>query len=307
MPAATYVGRYPPLYYALVGLPSLVWNADAAVYLMRLLSGLLTALFLGLALALAAVWSRSRLLVLAIGLAATPTVMIFGSEVNPSGLEMATAICVWTGGLILVLDRARNPPPSLVAATAVAAVVMVSMRGLSPLWLAIIATSLAVLAPRSLALLIRWQRVRMAVGAIAFAGFMAVVYIVWAHALTVYPIGQLVPHGTSELGIFELGLVRTDSMVGGFVGSFGWDITNPPTAVVGVWLFSASAMVALGLLASLRRHAAVIIALIVASLRGALGVDGFSSPLGGCGVAGSGWLSSLRRHPPGVRRDRRST
>ena len=46
--AATYVGRYPPLYYAIVGLPSLVWSDDAAVYLMRMVSGMLSALFLGL-------------------------------------------------------------------------------------------------------------------------------------------------------------------------------------------------------------------------------------------------------------------
>jgi hypothetical protein len=52
---ATYVGRYPPLYYAIVGLPSLVWHTNTAVYMMRLLSGLLCALLLGLAIALAAI------------------------------------------------------------------------------------------------------------------------------------------------------------------------------------------------------------------------------------------------------------
>ena len=44
---STYVGRYPPLYYAIVGLPSLAWHTDVAGYLMRLVSGLLSVLFLG--------------------------------------------------------------------------------------------------------------------------------------------------------------------------------------------------------------------------------------------------------------------
>ena len=140
--AITYVGRYPPLYYAIVGLPSLVSHTDTAVYLMRLMSGLASALFLGLALALAALWSRSRLLLSAVAVAASAMVLIFSSVVNPSGLECATAICVWTGGLVLILDQPDRPRTSVVVATAVAASVMVSMRGLSPVWLAIIALSL---------------------------------------------------------------------------------------------------------------------------------------------------------------------
>jgi hypothetical protein len=262
----TYVGRYPPLYYAIIGLPSLVWHSDMAVYLMRLLSGLLGSLFLGLAFALATVWSRSRLLGLALAVTATPTVIMFASVVNPSGLEMATAICVWTGGLILVLDWANHPPPSLIAATAVAAIVMVLMRGLSPLWLVIIAACLAVLAPRSLPELIRWHSVRIAVGAITCAGVVAVAYIFEAHALYVYPVGLPIRAGTSQFGTVQIALGRTGTLVGEFVGTFGWTETSAPLAVMGLWLFSASAIAVLGIIASLRRHAAVIVVLIVASL-----------------------------------------
>ena len=41
--AVTYDGRYPPLYYAIVGLPSLLSQTNAGLYGMRLLSGMLTA------------------------------------------------------------------------------------------------------------------------------------------------------------------------------------------------------------------------------------------------------------------------
>jgi hypothetical protein len=262
---ATYVGHYPPLYYGIVGLPSLAWNGDAAVYLMRMVSGLLSALFLGLALALATVWSRSRTLVLAVVVAVTPTAIIFGSVVNPSGLEISSSICVWTGGLILVLDRTSHPPPSLIASTAIASIVMVLMRGLSPLWLALIAVVLAVVAPRSLPVLIRLRTVRIAAGAVTFAGVVAVVYIFWAHALSVSPLGQPVPAGTSEWGVVELALGSTRHLVGQFIGPIG-ESANPPTAAIGLWLFSASAIVVLGLVASQRRYAAVIIGLVVTSL-----------------------------------------
>ena len=261
---ATYVGRYPPLYYAIVGLPSLVWHSNTAVYLMRLLSGLLCALLLGLAIALAAMWSRSRLLVLAVAVIATPMVIIFGSEVNPGGLEMAAATCVWTGGLILVLDWASKPPTGLIAATAAAASVMVLSRGLSALWLAIIGVVLAALAPRSLPVLLRLRKVRVAVGAVMLVGVAAVAYILWAHTLSVYPNDSPVPAGTP--GVIEIALGRTGSLVDQFVGTFGWSFTSSPLLVVGLWLFSASAVLGIGLIVSLRRHAGVIIALIAASL-----------------------------------------
>jgi hypothetical protein len=262
----TYVGRYPPLYYAIVGLPSLVWHTNTAVYLMRLLSGLLCSMFLGLAIALAALWSRSRLLVLAVAVTASPMAIIFGSVVNPSGLEIATATCVWTGGLILVLDRTSEPPTSLVAATAIAASVMVLSRGLSPLWLAVIGGFLAALAPRSLRELLRSRTVRAAAGAVGLATLLAVGYIVWAHALSVYPAGQPVPAGTSGWGIILLALGRTGLIVNEFVGTLGWTFTSSPLLVMGLWVFSASTVLVLGLTISLRRHAAVIVALIVASL-----------------------------------------
>jgi hypothetical protein len=262
----TYDGRYPPLYYAIVGLPSLAWHTDMAVYLMRLLSGLLCALFLGLALALATVWSASRLLVLAVAVTVTPMVIIFGSVVNPTGLECATAVCLWTGGLVLMLDHASNPPPSLIAATATSASVMVLTRGLSPLWLAIIAIFLTAAAPRSLPVLLQRQSVRIAIGVVTFVSVVAVIYIFWAHSLYETFTGPGVPPGTSDLGVVELALGRTGVLVQQFVGTIGWVETSPPLAVLGLWILAASAIVGLGLLASQRRHATLILALIVASV-----------------------------------------
>jgi hypothetical protein len=264
--ATTYVGRYPPLYYVIVGLPSLGWHSNLAVYLMRLISGLLSALFLGLALALAARWSRSRLLLVAVAVAVTPTVIFYGSVVNPSGLEMASSVCVWTGGLILVLDRARRPPVSLVAATGTAAAVMVLTRGLSPLWLILIAASIAALSPRSLVTLIQRHSVRIAVAVVMFTGVLAVGYIFWARTLSVAPIGQAVPEGTSQWGSAQLALGRTSLLVSQFVGTFDGVAIGPPLAVTMLWLVSASTVLVLGFVTSLRRHAAVIVGLVVASL-----------------------------------------
>ncbi len=266
VPATTYVGRYPPLYYALVGVPSLASHTGSADYAMRLVSGFLSALFLGLAFALSSLWSRSRLLPAAIAVGATPSVFIFGSVVNPSGLEMTTAICVWTGGLILTLDRSDDPPPALVAGTALAAVVMVLLRGLSPLWLAVILASLFVLTPSSARTLARSTSVRWAGLAVGVAGAAAVAYVAWAHALDVYPIGQPVASSASEWSVLTQVLGKTYVILQEGIGTFGWGFTRPPLPVTVVWAAIALTVVAVGVLTGHRRHAAVIIGLSAAAV-----------------------------------------
>ena len=187
-------------------------------------------------------------------------VFIFGSVVNPSGLEAAAAICVWTGGLIIVLDWVENPPTSLIAATAIAAIVLVLCRGLSPLWLAVIGVTLAALAPRSLSVLIRSHCVRLAMGVVTVVSAIAVVYILWAHTLSVYPIGTPVAAGTSVIGVLELILGRTDLFLQQFVGQFA------PQPVIVIGRAGVDRCRTCDLFTGLARQSAVIVTLVVASL-----------------------------------------
>ena len=167
--AVDYEGRFPPLYYSIVGLPSLLSQSDAGVYWMRLVSGFLVAVLLGLALAMAATWSSFKMLFLSVTVAASPIVLVFGSAVNPSGLEMAAAVCTWTGALLLVLEDFDRPPAGLIIATAAVSVVLVLSRPLSPLWLAIIAVFVTVLRPASVRTLVADPRVRIGLGCVAAA------------------------------------------------------------------------------------------------------------------------------------------
>src|ERR1700677_3250642 len=78
----TYVGRSPPLYYAIVGLPSLFTASSDGLYAMRLVSALLNAVFLALAALSVAAWSRSRFLLVGLLVAATPMTYFLGGVVN---------------------------------------------------------------------------------------------------------------------------------------------------------------------------------------------------------------------------------
>ena len=76
---STYSGRYPPLYYAIDGLPTLAIDSTLAVIWMRLLGAFLCSVLLGLALMSIAVWSRSPILPTGFLCALTPAAIYMGT------------------------------------------------------------------------------------------------------------------------------------------------------------------------------------------------------------------------------------
>src|SRR4051794_2790228 len=84
---STTAGRYPPVYYWISGIPSLVFKGEGAVYAMRLATGALVAAFLASA-ASSVIAKPRRLAVLALCLAITPMLYFFAGSVNPQGPEI---------------------------------------------------------------------------------------------------------------------------------------------------------------------------------------------------------------------------
>lgn len=134
VPVATAAGRYPPPYYVLVGLPSLVSAPQPGVYVMRGLSLLLSACMVGVASA-ALARARARPLAYAgLALAVTPMVPFLAASVNPNGLEVTGAIATWVTGIQLA--RSDRPDPVLVRYFVVAAIAFGLARPTSPIFLA---------------------------------------------------------------------------------------------------------------------------------------------------------------------------
>lgn len=252
---STYSGRYPPLYYAIVGLPSLLTVSPTGIYLMRLMSDLLNAVFLALAVLSVAVWSRSRLLVVAVLLAITPMVFFLGAVVNPSGLEITSAICLWCSGLVLVLERAGAPPTGLVAIVAAATATLLLSRGLSPLWVALIIALLALVAGgRTTVRLLSARAVRWAMVPLAACAIFAVAWIAVARALDLLPVGVPVTHGESRAHLVASLFGLTGTWVQQMVGVFGWLDTVPPLVSTLVWLGAMGLVVLLALGCARPRH-----------------------------------------------------
>jgi len=262
--ARTYTGRYPPLYYAVVGLPTLVVTSPAGVTLMRLVSSLLNAIFLGLAIMCVGVWSRNRVLAIGVLLAVSPMALYLGGIVNPNGLEISAAICLWVSGLVLVLEHLDDPPRGLVAAMATAAAVLTLTRGVSPLWTCLTLVILAGLCtPSALVALIRKRRdVQVAAVIVALCGMAAVAWIIRQHALDLVPAGPKPPAGASAVHILMEAFGQSGSWFQQMVGIFGWSDTLSPLPTFLAWWVAIGAVVLLALAVGRRREIIVLMLLI---------------------------------------------
>ncbi len=116
VPANTQFSNSPPLYYAIVGTPTLFLAGPAAVYTMRLVGGLLEAAMLALGLALLDRYYPRRAVFLGALFALTPMTIFLMSVVTSSGLETAAGFASWCAGLCVIetpkVPRAlRSCPP----------------------------------------------------------------------------------------------------------------------------------------------------------------------------------------------------
>ena len=264
--STTYAGLYPPLYYALVGWPTLLARGDLAIYLMRALTALLAAFLLAGAFRSAAS-SESRLLLGGLAVVITPYVLYFGGSVNASGLEMPAAIGAWTSGLVLFGEPGRLTDRRLIARFAIALLALVQIRGLGPLFGATLIGTFAAL--YGLRPFIRFLSLRSGRIATVVVGLCAVFCAGWTVAIGGLALlgGQwLAPH-TATITVLKLSILRFGQDLFQMVGMFGWwNATFLPRWEYLAWFGIALGAVAIGLLLAQGRARLVSGALVVVSV-----------------------------------------
>lgn len=262
----THVGRYPPAYYLAVGWPSLLTTDVAGIYLMQASSAILCAAFLALAVAVARIWSKSALMVPAIAVAVTPMTLFLSSSVNPSGLELAAAVAMWTAATVLVADQLGSPPPALVGVLAVSTAALVWTRPTALAWPVVMA---AVLAPEAWGRLrpgLLWRaEVRAGAAAVAFAGAGAALWVVLARATSVGTNFGPLPASSSFGHTLCFVLGHFPSLLAQAVGDFGWLDTPVPSLVLAAWALLCAALVAVALRRGTKRARAALLLAVAAS------------------------------------------
>ena len=253
----------PPLYYLVVGIPSLFLSGSSALYAMRVVSGLFNAALVALGISLLTRYYPRRIPLFGVLIALSPMVLFLMSVVNSSGLEISSGFATWCGALCIV--EHPQPPRALAIWTAVAAVVLILCRPTSPLDVAIIAVVTALLIGRqglrqrlNQSLVPLWTPVLVA--AIVAGGFLVL-------------FGP--PHPTGPPPVHPAGLLSNIwtniRLSGGWlrqdIGDFGWLDTSVPTWVVVVWTSCVGGLTVLALtLSAPCRRALPVLALLMLAM-----------------------------------------
>jgi hypothetical protein len=254
---STYEGRYPPVYYALTGLPTLLSSGDWTLHAMRLMSALACSLLLGLAFAGVATYGRSGLLTLATAFVVTPTVLYISSVVNPSALEIAGAIAMWAALVVIVVHRADDPPLPLVVTATIGAMAMCASRPLSTLWYALIIASLALLRPKLCRSLLGVRRIRIGLAvSLAFA-FLSGVYVLVAksYKLEAFPLKN---HPDTTFFVLSV-LGHGPKVLRQAIGAFGAPNFSVPIPIQAIWIVGGFGVIAVACLVARRRDALVLL------------------------------------------------
>jgi hypothetical protein len=261
----TWVSANNPLYYALVGWPSLLLDGNAGVYAMRIVSALLSAVFFGWAAQLAFAARRARWMPAAVVFLLSPMILYFSGAVNPQGLEVAAAGALWVGTLRLLEKHGRPhevEPPRwylwLVVTLAVAA--LANARSTGPLWVVIV-VGVCLLA-------VGWPAARA-----LFSSRVAYPWIVACAASGLFSVWWTLKGGSlsgealeSEAPLVNAGFLdgvvymvkHTPAFITQSAGYFGWFDTPMPPAVTYLFFIAFGLLVAVSFVGSDRRGRVVI-------------------------------------------------
>jgi hypothetical protein len=142
----TAAGRHTPFYYFVAGLPTLLVQNSKSIYLMRLVSALITAFFVAASVASLRRLRHARVACLGLAVALTPLLWFVSGTVNPSAAEIAGGLGLWVAGGVIALEAKHEVDPVLVRRAALGAIMLCLSRQLGPAWLVSIAVVLALAA-----------------------------------------------------------------------------------------------------------------------------------------------------------------
>lgn len=193
--SVTTASRYPPVYYAVVGWPLLFGTHNATLYLMRLMTVIVSALLLASA-ALAALRVRGRFTLTGLTVAVTPMAAYLAAMINPNGVEIAGAAALWANALLWIESPGPRARRAGLLGAAIAAATIVLARTVAIIWVLVVLASLVILVKRTWWTSLRARRTIVPVGGVVVAGVFALVWAVWAREFQIAPIRTATFHGT---------------------------------------------------------------------------------------------------------------
>src|SRR4051812_37556910 len=228
----TTAGTYPPAYYAIVGGITRVLGTDRSVASYRLISALLGAALLTLALCLLR-HAGGRRAALALVVFSPMTIFIVAST-NPASTEIAGTFLLWAYlGALLTRDRVAGPRQLLAASMIAAAVVVV--RPVALPWVAVALAAYVLMEWRRFSVDRRRSIRRLALCSIPLA-VAVIVSAAWSRYAGVGLTDDKYVVTDSTTRVLRTGLGRTSELFRQAFGTLGWLDTSLPTPTFGLWI-----------------------------------------------------------------------
>ncbi len=267
----TTVNRYPPPYYWIVGLPTLVMAGEPAIYAMRIMSAALAAAVIAMGLTIA---SPARRTWLALGtmVAATPMVTHLAGSVNPSGLEIASALGLGIGLMGVVGTEKRRPGVSAVLMVALAFLVAWARPNTHLTLIAVVGASILINARG----LLGWLH-RRVVGMAAGVGIATAIWSALALRTVATRLTDVVAPSPPVESILSAPILDLNGNLQqleqrfidwgtDLIGRFGWLDHSPPVAITVAWLLAVMVLVMVALVLAPRREGATLFAVIAGAI-----------------------------------------
>lgn len=238
---------YDPVYYLLVGWPSLLSPDEAGIYGMRIVSALLCSFFVAACFWMIGSWPRRRLPALGVLIGLTPIAVYLLGTVNPNALEFTGGLAIITGMLGIVQQPDERLLRSRLALVVVASALVANTRGISPLWVALLlVVPLVLLKGRALLALLRRPAVIVSIVLIAASALFSAWWTLSTNTLGTAPstAPEVTPTApgvglTPVQGFFGL-IGMFYSQLRQMVGILGWLDTplSPPVYYISYLLFA---------------------------------------------------------------------
>lgn len=233
----TSAGTNSPVYYAIVGLPTLVISGTPALYAMRGVNAVLCAAALAIMIMQLTQLSRSRWALVTSFVGTTPMVIYLGGSINPNGLEVAAAGALFA--TLVTTFRKRSSGWILWERTALvvaSAALLMSTRSIALLWILIlIGAALTLSEMRAVRELLRRPATWVAIG---ISAIFAALTTYWYLTPAEFGLQQFQGAGLDPRVAFVEMLSRTLDFADGYVGLFGWVDTPSPSFSVIAWSFT---------------------------------------------------------------------
>jgi uncharacterized membrane protein len=255
--------RYNPVYYAVVGLPTLVAPGRTTIYVMRLVTAALVAALVAMAAYALLESPRPRWALVGLAAATTPMLLFLAGSVNPNAVEIAAGLALWA----TLLSWFSSPAPELDRSRAVRATVaasaLVMSRALSPAFLVLIVGGSLLMLERGASRRV-WRAGRVAVGVV---GAMTVAALAWTIG-----VGSLSTSGVAYPEYQDAGrylvtmLLSLNEFERQMIGIFGWLDTPADPHVYTLWFAILGFLVVSALAVGETRHRLLLLGLIALSV-----------------------------------------